>query len=171
MKKLMFPPGATLVSNFNGYQHYSVASDRVAPDGQQYLISASRRNGTVAEEPMSTVTQGRYTYVADIPQYYAGNEIVAIARSFIGNWQYNLITDNCEHFAKLVSGNPAKSTQLVGCSASAALGYGLVKLYSENPTAAKIGAGILVGGLVGLALTRAVQKQQQQPEESFAVSV
>ncbi|MCF6441060.1 hypothetical protein L1077_16610 [Pseudoalteromonas luteoviolacea] len=78
-------PGDVVVSQFGLYQHWAVVSDMVCSQGKNMLISASKRTGTVKEEPWDTVTQGSHTYVAAIETEKSVIQILNDARSQIDN--------------------------------------------------------------------------------------
>lgn len=100
MKEIYVSPGDVVVTNIGLYQHFSVVSDLICALGKPMLISATDRNGTVQEETWGVVTQGKETYVADIPTTLSVAQILANARSQIGKWKYSLIKSKCcEDFA------------------------------------------------------------------------
>jgi hypothetical protein len=64
MNNLVVQTGDVVVTQFGLYQHWSVVSDRLCSLGKNMLISATKRTGTVQEEPWDDVTQGKHTYIA-----------------------------------------------------------------------------------------------------------
>ncbi len=103
MKKNDYRPGEVIVTDFLGYQHWSIVSDRKCDDNQYKLISATRRNGTVKEEKFDTVTQGRHSYkVGDIGKPEDFLFLIDRARGWIGQWDYSILSANCEHFVNLI---------------------------------------------------------------------
>lgn len=143
--------GDIVVSDFTGYQHWSIVTDKFCSDGKPMLISATKRNKTVEEEPWDTVTKGAHTYVAELTHSRTVQEIIENARSQIGQWSYSLTTRNCEHFVKWATGLEITSKQVkagvgTGLTTAAVLG-----LCSENPKFAKIlGWSVALGGLAVL---------------------
>ncbi|EOY4517341.1 lecithin retinol acyltransferase family protein [Vibrio vulnificus] len=159
MKNIVVSAGDVVVSDFGGYQHWSIVTDTFCSKGLPQLISATKRNGTVREEPWDVVTQGKHTYVADIKYDRPVSEVLRLSRSKIGSWVYSLTDNNCEHFAKWATGLKVSSTQVVAGVSGAAAGAALVGLCAENPKAAKLlGGAVVLGGLAVLA-ARAVEKK------------
>ncbi|MDY0208342.1 MAG: lecithin retinol acyltransferase family protein [Pseudomonas sp.] len=145
-------PGDVVVTDFTGYQHWSLVSDKLCEQGKPLLISATKRNGTVREEPWDTVTLGKETYVADVSYARPISEVLAMARSQIGQWRYSLTSNNCEHFVKWVAGLEVSSKQVVSGVAGALVGATAVGLIAEKPTTAKfLGGALLLGGLAVIA--------------------
>lgn len=145
-------PGDVVVTNFGIYQHWSIVSDKLCSLGKPYLISATKRNGTVHEEPWDAVTQGEETYVADVSYSRSASEVLAKARSQVNQWRYSVGTNNCEHFAKWATGLEVSSRQVVAGVTGAAVGAAAVGLIAEKPTTAKfLGSAMLLGGLAVFA--------------------
>ena len=145
-------PGDIVVTDFTGYQHWSLVSDKLCDLGKPFLISATKRNGTVREEPWDTVTHGKETYVADVSYLRPVSEVLVMARSQIGQWRYSLTSNNCEHFVKWVAGLEVSSKQVVSGVAGALVGATAVGLIAEKPTTAKfLGGALLLGGLAVIA--------------------
>jgi hypothetical protein len=145
-------PGDIVVTNFTGYQHWSLVSDKLCDLGKPFLISATKRNGTVREEPWDTVTQGKRTYVADVSYSRSVSEVLAMARSQVNQWRYSIRKNNCEHFAKWATGLEVSSTQVVAGVSGAVLGATAVGVIAEKPTTVKfLGGALLLGGLAVLA--------------------
>ena len=121
------PMGSILDVWCFGYWH-RVISGPVGLDGKPSLISASSRLGTVMEESWDAVVQGREIRLVRFPGSWAdGAEIVEKARQFIGVWEYNLFTRNCEHFVSLVLDGKPSSPQLakLGVATLVVVGAGL----------------------------------------------
>ncbi|MCL2138141.1 MAG: lecithin retinol acyltransferase family protein [Treponema sp.] len=90
-------------AGFSAYQHYGVyiGSGKVihyAPyEGQEI----SFENGVIHETTVEKFLNGRaLRYIKNIQPAFPEDEIIRRARSRIGEKQYNLITNNCEHFAR-----------------------------------------------------------------------
>lgn len=158
MGQIVVRPGDVVVTNMGVYQHWSIVSNRLCKDGFNMLISASRRTGTVMEEPWLNVTQGKDTYVADYRSELAVHKVLAAARSQIGKWSYSVTTSNCEHFVKWATGMEVTSTQVKAGVAGATVGALAVAALSEKPKSIKfLGGALLVGGLAVMA-TKAIEK-------------
>ena len=148
MKKLVVLPGNVVVTNFGAYQHWSLVSDKVCSVGKPMLISATRRTGTVMEEPWDSVTQNKVTYVVDISTGRPAKDVLRDARSQIGRWAYSVSVSNCEHFVKWASGLEVSSSQVKAGVGGAVAGAALVAGLSENPKLIKfLGGALLIGGL------------------------
>lgn len=143
-----FQPGDLVVTNFSGYQHWSIVSDRVCKNGQLMLISATKRNGTVKEEPYEVVTQGAYSYkVTGLAFARLPSEVISLARTFENKWNYSLLSANCEHFARYIACGEYKSEQVSnGVSASLFVGTA-ISLAIEKP---KAGMLLLLTALAGV---------------------
>lgn len=153
-------PGDVVVTNFSGYQHWSLVSDKLCELGKPLLISATMRNGTVSEEPWDSVTHGKETYVADVSYARPVSDVLAAARAQIGQWRCSLTSNNCEHFVKWVAGLEVSSKQVVSGVAGALVGATVVGLIAEKPTTSKfLGGALLLGGLAVLA-SKADKKSQ-----------
>ncbi|CAH8206859.1 lecithin retinol acyltransferase family protein [Vibrio aestuarianus] len=159
MKTITVKAGDIVVSDFGIYQHWSLVSDTFCEKGLPMLISATKRNGTVKEEPWHVVTQGKHTYPVKDTYERSVNEVLELARSQIDTWKYSLSERNCEHFTKWATGIKVSSTQVVAGVSGAALGASLVGLCSENPKFAKfLGGALLVGGLAVLG-AKAIERK------------
>jgi len=157
--KLDVKPGDVVVTNFGIYQHWSLVTDKYCNLLKPMLISATKRNGTVQEEPWDVVTGGEYTYVVDAKHKKTITEVLRLARSQIGNWSYSVADNNCEHFVKWSTGLKISSTQVKNGVGGLALGAAIVGIVSEKPTALKfLGGALLVAG-IAVAVTKAVEKK------------
>lgn len=157
MNNLVVKAGDVVVTQFGFYQHWSLVSDRICPLGKNMLISATKRTGTVQEEPWDEVTQGKHTYVAVTNTDKSISQILSDARSQIGKWVYSVTDKNCEHFVKWTSGLQVSSTQVKAGMSGAIAGGVAVAALAENPKAIKIlGGAALIAGLAVLA-TKAVE--------------
>ncbi|WP_170335507.1 lecithin retinol acyltransferase family protein [Ruegeria arenilitoris] len=152
MKHQIVKPGDVVATQMGTYQHWSIVTDQYCQFGKPKLISATRRNKTVREEPWDVVVGDRKTIVAELYPKFPVPEILARARSHIDSWEYSALTGNCEHFVAFVTGHEVKSSQVRAGVVGATVGVGLVNSISENPTFLKLLAGaVLVGGIAVLA--------------------
>ena len=150
--------GDIVVTDFGAYQHHSVVSDRLDEQGKPFLISATKRTGTVREEPWEVVTRGKRTYVTNTPTPRCPSHILAAARSMIGQWHYRALSGNCEHFTKWAVGLEVSSSQVTAGVVGVTIGATLVTSLSKNPKGTAIIGGTLLGGLLFLTTTRAAEK-------------
>lgn len=158
MEELVIKPGDIVVTNYSAYQHWSIVSDRVCAEGKPMLISATKRTGTVQEEPWDIVTNGKKTYVADVTPSKSIPQLLTDARSQIGSWPYSVTSKNCEHFVKWASNLQVTSSQVKAGVGGAMAGVAMVKLLSDHPKMINfLGGALLVGGLA-VVTTKAVEK-------------
>jgi hypothetical protein len=161
MNSIVVKAGDLVVTQFGVYQHWSLVSDRVCSLGKNMLISATKRTGTVQEEPWDDVTQGKHTYVAVSNSEKSISQTLQDARTQIGKWVYSVTDNNCEHFVKWSSGLKVSSTQVKSSIGGAAVGAVAVATLSETPKAMKIlGGAVLLGG-VALMLSKAVENKNE----------
>lgn len=140
-------PGDVVVTDFGLYQHWSLVSDRRDAYGQYMLISASRRTGTVREEPFDRVTAGNPSYVAhhfyDKPLW----EVLADARWQIDRWDYSLTGNNCEHFIHWATGHRVRSSQVQASVLGTVAGVAFTTFLGPKYRVAKlIGSAVIAGG-------------------------
>lgn len=160
MNKLEAQVGDVVVTTFGMYQHWSLVSDRFCSLGKNMLISATKRTGTVREEPWDDVTQGKHTYIAVTHSEKPTLQILSDARSQIGNWVYSVTDNNCEHFAKWSSGLKVSSSQVKAGIGGAAIGAIAVAALADNPKTTKIiGGAVLLAGIVLMA-SKATEKKK-----------
>ena len=145
----LYLPGQMLVTDFGGYQHYSLVSDRFCSDGKPMLISATSRNGTVLEEQFDIVTGGKPTYATGQAPY-CPHRVLDHARSMIGRWEYDVLNNNCEHFANWATGHGKVSMQVRFGLAGTCTAMVIVALTSKKPEFAKY--ALAVTGLTVLAI-------------------
>lgn len=161
MNNLVVKPGDVVVTQFGFYQHWSLVSDRVCVLGKNMLISATKRTGTVREEPWDEVTQGKHTYVAVSNTNKSIYHILSDARSQIGKWVYSVTDNNCEHFVKWSSGLKVSSTQVkAGVGGAIAGGVAVVALAEKPKTVKILGGAALIAGLAVLATKAAEEKAE-----------
>lgn len=162
MEYIPVNPGDVVVTNFGIYQHWSLVTDKICNQGKHMLISATKRNGTVKEEPWEVVTQGNHTYVAHMETTKPAYQIINDARMQIGKWVYSISENNCEHFIKYVSGLEVSSSQLKAGLGGALTGAALVGSLAENPKLIKFLAGALLVGGIAIATAKAMEKEPNQ---------
>lgn len=143
-------PGSLVVTNFGVYQHWSIVSDRIDNNKKPYLISASRRTGTVKEELWDTVTQGNKTEVVTSSEKLNTKAILSRAKAKIDSWKYDVIARNCEHFVNWVAYEELTSKQVTSASVGFVSG---VTLYSMLTKTSRLSLALTIGvGLGALAV-------------------
>ena len=124
------------------------------------LISATKRTGTVKEEAWDDVTNGKYTYVANIDTDRTVSDILANARSQIGSWNYSVTENNCEHFAKWSNGLEVTSKQVTSGVVGAAVGGAIVASVAEKPTTMKVFGGALFAATLAVLGSKVSEKKE-----------
>jgi hypothetical protein len=108
------PLGAHLATLRRGYQHHGVYVGR----GQvvHYSgLSGFWQCGPVEEVPLSRFASGRpVRLVSHLEPHYSPEEIVRRARSRLGESDYRLLTNNCEHFCNWCLSGVSRSAQVEG---------------------------------------------------------
>ena len=153
-----FKPGDVVVTDFGSFQHWSIVTDRKCKQSKPMLISATKRNGTVKEEPWDVVTQGKNTYVADVTYTKPLLNILKDARSQIDIWKYSIFNDNCEHFVNSVIGLNISSTQIKALFVGGTAGAFLVNQIAKEPTKMKQACGAAILGAMAVSAVRAKEK-------------
>ena len=104
------------------YKHFAIVSDRIS-DGMPNLISLTYRTSRVKEEPWDIVVGNRSIEQSFIKGDYSKEVVLSRARNCIDkNIKYELLTFNCEHFARYAHGLPIESIQVKRAIYGAALG-------------------------------------------------
>ncbi len=150
-------PGELILTSMGNYEHKSVVSDRRCHLGKLMLISATARTGTVMEEPYDTVVMGRKTGYAQQQSDLPAHVVLEKARSQIGKWQYQVLTQNCEGFANWAGGLKVTSRQVNGVLLGAAISVCATKMIAKNLSPITVGFMVLVGGTIGLASTQVLK--------------
>ena len=94
------PPGAHLITPRVGYVHHGIylGSGKVIHCG---AVSCLIPRGPVEEATLREFRRGRPVAVrVAVPAKYDAREIIARARSRLGEDRYRLLTNNCEHFCE-----------------------------------------------------------------------
>lgn len=160
MSTINLKSGDTVITDFSSYQHWSIVSDRVDSQGTPFLISASKRTGTVKEEPWNDVVQGQPTKVAIIEKKLPNDAILARAKTMIGKWQYAVISKNCEHFVNWASNEEITSKQVVYGAIGFTTTAVLYTLLAEKPKL--LGWGLLISAAAGLLSVAAAKPASQE---------
>lgn len=104
--------GAHLTSSRRGYQHHGlyVGRGRVV----HYAgLSQVWQCGPVEEVSLSQFVGGRSVRIVDhYESHYSPDEIVRRARSRLGESDYRLLTNNCEHFCNWCVSGVSRSAQV-----------------------------------------------------------
>src|ERR1700688_4485816 len=106
------PLGAHLTTSRRGYVHHGVYAgrDRVV---HYSGLSGFWQCGPVEEVSLSRFAGGREVRIVDHPRSrYAPEEIVRRARSRLGENDYRLLTNNCEHFCNWCLNGVSHSAQV-----------------------------------------------------------
>jgi hypothetical protein len=107
--------GAHLVTQRAGYSHHGI----YAGNGQVIHYSGlctSLHRGPVEEVTLERFAAGHQVFIAyDRQARYAGIEAVERARSRLGENDYRLLTNNCEHFCTWCVCGKGRSEQVRAC--------------------------------------------------------
>jgi hypothetical protein len=106
------PLGAHLTTSRRGYDHHGV----YVGHGQvvHYSgLSGFWQCGPVEEVPLARFVNGHRVRVVDhVESQYSPDEIVRRARSRLGENDYRLLTNNCEHFCNWCLSGVSRSAQV-----------------------------------------------------------
>lgn len=146
-----FSPGTPVKIGRIGYCHYAIVSDRWH-GGKPMLISLSYRVGTVAEEPWDRVAAGRAVRPSELTSMLEPDQVLARARSHLGDRRYHLLKDNCEHFVHDALGLRPRSRQLEMAAGAGATALVLALRLARGHPAIAV-ASTLIGLLLGSRLS------------------
>ncbi len=105
-----------------GYYHYGVASSEstvIHFTGKEDDSITDFKKVKIRETPLSDfVKKDKLQVLTPYSSSFSRDEVVDRAKSFLGSHKfrdkyYNLITNNCEHFARYIYFDKAESTQVI----------------------------------------------------------
>jgi Lecithin retinol acyltransferase len=105
-------PGAHLVTSRRGYVHHGIY---VGGGMVVHYAGLSRflHSGPVEEVTMSRFSMGRAVRIIEYGESkYSPQEIVLRARSRLGENEYHVLRNNCEHFCNWCTSGRSRSTQV-----------------------------------------------------------
>ncbi len=112
---LLFSLGAHLVTERNGYEHHGI----YVGDGLviHYAgFSGRRRRGPVEQVTTDAFASGHAIHVRlDGCPRYSAQEVARRASSRLGESNYRLLTNNCEHFCAWCLFGEGRSEQVSAC--------------------------------------------------------
>jgi hypothetical protein len=107
------PLGAHLTTTRRGYSHHGVYVGRGRVVHYSGLSGGFWQCGPVEEVSLSRFATGHVVRIVDHPQRpYLPEEIVRRARSRLGENDYRLLTNNCEHFCNWCHSGVSHSAQV-----------------------------------------------------------
>ena len=111
------PIGAHIVTRRHGYTHHGIYAG--AGKVVHYAgLSRGLRRGPVEENSRSTFADGYPVSIASgVPPKFEGREVARRARSRIGEDNYRILTNNCEHFCEWCLRGQPRSYQIDACPA------------------------------------------------------
>lgn len=106
------PIGAQVVTQRPGYRHHGIyAGDGLVVHYAGW--SRSLHRGPVQQVSLTQFTGGRETwFLLQCNTRYSGEDVVERARSRLGEDQYRLATNNCEHFCAWCLSGESRSEQI-----------------------------------------------------------
>lgn len=116
---LPYPPGAVLACDHGWFTHYGIAGDS-SVEGEQTVISCSRRRRGTYEERLSVFADGVPVAVRGLIGNLGAHDIVARARADVGR-AWSLVANNCEHHVTRACGLKPKSPQVRRVAGAAAV--------------------------------------------------
>lgn len=118
-------PGTHLVTSRRGYMHHGIYVGRgmvVHYPG----LSGFLRSGPVEEVTMFRFSMGRAVWIIEYSESkYSPQEIVLRARSRLGENEYQVLRNNCEHFCNWCISGRSSSTQVESPLASTLRALGI----------------------------------------------
>ena len=118
-------PGTHLVTSRRGYLHHGIYIGRGMVVHYAGL-SGFLRSGPVEEVTMSRFSMGRAVRIIEYSESeYSPQEIVQRARSRLGENEYQVFRNNCEHFCNWCISGRSYSTQVESPLASALRALGI----------------------------------------------
>jgi Lecithin retinol acyltransferase len=94
------PIGAHIVTRRHGYTHHGIYAG-VGRVVHYAGLSRGLRRGPVEEISLSSFAAGHpVSVVSGVPPKFEGREVARRARSRIGEDNYRILTNNCEHFCE-----------------------------------------------------------------------
>jgi HRAS-like suppressor 3 len=94
------PIGAHIITQRHGYRHHGIYAG-VGRVVHYAGLSRGLRRGPVEEISLSRFAAGhRVSVMSDVAPKFEGREVARRARSRIGEANYRLFTNNCEHFCE-----------------------------------------------------------------------
>lgn len=119
-------PGDVVAIRYPMYKHLAIVSDQQSTSNGETLpnlISLSYRTGTVKEEPWHAVVGNKVVEKSAISGNKSPRSVLSRARTCMQlNIQYDLLTFNCEHFARYAIGLPIESIQIKNTLYGTAIG-------------------------------------------------
>jgi len=107
------PLGAHLTTTRRGYCHHGIHVGKGRVVHYSGLSASFWQCGPVEEVSLSRFAVGRTVRVAEHPKSpYSPEEIVRRARSRLGESDYRLLTNNCEHFCNWCLSGVSHSAQV-----------------------------------------------------------
>jgi hypothetical protein len=111
------PIGAHIVTRRHGYTHHGIYAG-VGKVVHYAGLSRGLRRGPVEETSLLRFAAGHpVSVVSGMPPKFEGREVARRARSRIGEDNYRILTNNCEHFCEWCLRGQHRSYQIDACLA------------------------------------------------------
>ncbi|MBM4290265.1 MAG: hypothetical protein FJ138_01495 [Deltaproteobacteria bacterium] len=98
--------GAHLTVHYATFYHHGVDC------GDGTVIHMSRELGGVRRSSFEEFADGRDVYIEELPARFSPDEVVRRAAGRLGEGGYNVVSNNCEHFATWCREGHARSRQV-----------------------------------------------------------
>lgn len=131
----MYKTGDVLSIQYTGFKHYGIYI------GNDTVIHNSKKFSKIQAIPLEDFKDGRMPKLSTIKSKKP-SESASIAQKYLG-LPYDLFSENCEHFVRVVCGLEKESTQVQKYLLST-IGVGTV-LKSDNKVLKAAGSGVAIG--------------------------
>ena len=92
-------PGTQIATPRNGYDHHGIYTGNGKVVHYAGLCRRNLHRGPVVETTLADFEAGNgYREIASVDAHYTAAQIIARARTRIGENRYHLLSNNCEHF-------------------------------------------------------------------------
>ncbi len=119
----------------------------------------SKSNASIRETTFEEFCDGDTPFILEYSECFSANKTIRLAREKMGEKDYGLFTNNCEHFARYCKTGEIKSDQVTdvftvtgAAVGTYALGTGSLTLVASAGTAAGLSGAGVMSGLAGIGI-------------------
>ena len=124
-----FEAGEVIKIRYTTFTHYAVVSNRYGSDRMPMVIDNSLERGGVTERTWTEAVASQQVEKSILDSGMNRLDVLACARSFLGEGGYSLFGNNCENFVRKILGVDPSSKQLIAASiAVPSVAYAAYKL-------------------------------------------